>query len=195
MQGSLLQKGVWGLGSLIEPRAHITIVVRKRDLSDPSFTVTTLDGQNNGVITSLMTPGTNFGSSQPPLYRNIYVEDPPQVLFSLKIRPPDCGLLGNGGTCPKAIDLTLPAAVNLKIENLFTPASVVDNSIGFQTLPPGYSQNGQTFPTGYTLTGTMNINLTNVVVKLPDATIPLTSNNAASVGKVVTNGDHVNIVY
>jgi hypothetical protein len=164
--------------------------------SNPSFTVTSLNAQNNGVITSLMTPGTKFGSSQTPVYRNIYVEDPPQVLFSLKIRPPDCGLLGNGGTCPRAIDLTLPATLNLKIENLVSPGSVVDNSIGFQTLPPGFSQNGQTFPTGYTLTGSMNISLSNVMIKLPDGTVvPLTSNNAASVGKIVTNGDQVNIIY
>jgi hypothetical protein len=31
-----LQKTAWGLGSLIEPRADITIVVRKRDLSPRS---------------------------------------------------------------------------------------------------------------------------------------------------------------
>ena len=164
--------------------------------ADPSFTITTLGNQNNAVIDSLMVPGTRFGSSQRPVLRNIYVEDPPQVLFSLKILPPDCDLIGLAGTCPKSVDLTLPSLLNLDVENLFTPESVVANSIGFQTLPPGYSQNGQSFPSGYTLTGSMNISLTNVMIRLADGTTaPLTSANAAAVGKIVTNGDHVNITY
>ena len=163
--------------------------------TDPSFTVTTLSHQNNGIIASLMVPGTMFGSAQTSLYRNIYVEDAPQVLFSLKILPRDCSRLGLQGRCP-IDDLTQPSVLNLNIENLFAPESVVANSIGFQTLPPGYSQNGQSFPNGYTLTGSIKIALTNVMVKQPDGTVvPLTSQNAASVGKIVTNGDHVSVMY
>ena len=70
-------------------------------------------------------------------------------------------------------------------ENVFTPASVLRNSIGFQNLPGGS-----------TLKGGMNIGLTNVMVTPPHgAAIPLTSANAAVVGKLVTNGDHVNVVH
>ena len=36
-----------------------------------------------------MVPSTMYGTVSPPVFRNIYVEDPPQVLFSLKIVPPD----------------------------------------------------------------------------------------------------------
>ena len=54
----------------------------------PSFNKTNLDGQNNAVIASLMVPGTVFGSVNTPVFRNILVEDPPNVLFSLKIRVP-----------------------------------------------------------------------------------------------------------
>ena len=163
--------------------------------TNPSWTTTKLNGQNNAVITSLMAPGTAFGSQQPSLFRNIYVEDPPRVLLSLKILPPDCNLAGQPGSC-KFVDLTLPSVLNLAIENLFTPASIEDNSIGFQTLPPGYTQSTQTFPTGYTMTGTMNIGLLNVVVTLADGTVKtLTNANAAVVGKVVTNGAGVNLEY
>jgi hypothetical protein len=161
--------------------------------TDPSWTSTSLNGQNNAVIASLMVPGTKYGSIQPPLFRNIYVEDPPRVLLSLKILPPDCALAGLNGNC-NFVDLTLPSEVNLNIENLFTPASIDENSIGFQTLPPGYSQSTQTFPTGYTLTGRMNIGLINVLVTLPDGSVtPLTSANAAVAGRVVTNGANVNV--
>ena len=41
----------------------------------PSWTATNLNGQNDAVIASLMVPGTTFGSVQPSLYRNIFVED------------------------------------------------------------------------------------------------------------------------
>ncbi len=51
----------------------------------PSWTATNLNGQNDAVIASLMVPGTMFGSVQPSLYRNIFVEDAPRTLFSLKI--------------------------------------------------------------------------------------------------------------
>jgi hypothetical protein len=153
-----------------------------------------LQGQNNAVFASLMVPGTMFGTVQPPLFRNIFVDDPPQVLFSLKILPPICAstfLVCRGAT------LTDLSTVNLNIENLFTPVSLAENSIGFQTLPAGYSQDdGQTFLTTYTLAGSMNISLTNVFVKLPNGMwVPLTHADAASVGRVGTNGDNVNVTY
>jgi hypothetical protein len=89
--------------------------------TDPSWTTPTLSDQNNAVIVSLMSPGTKYGSVQPPLFQNIYVEDPPRVLLSLKILPPDCDLIGLEGTCSSTVDLSLPSVVNLDIENLFTP--------------------------------------------------------------------------
>ena len=87
----------------------------------------------------------------------------------------------------------------MPIENLFTPASIVENSIGFQTLPAGYPvtlPDGSTItlPANYTLTGSMNVGLTNVWVTLPDGRMKaLTSANAASLGKLKTNGDNLNI--
>ena len=47
-----------------------------------------LNGQNNAVFASLMSPPTSLGQVSPPVYRNIIVEYPPLVLFSLKIVPP-----------------------------------------------------------------------------------------------------------
>jgi hypothetical protein len=126
-----------------------------------------------------MVPGTMFGVSQPSLYRNIYVEDPPQVLISLKVLPPDCDLVTfEGAGCPLPVDLTQQSVLNLDIENLFTPPSIEENSIGFQTLL-NYPNSGPALPSTYTLTGSMTIRLTNVLVA----------------GKVVTNGDGVNIIY
>ncbi len=145
--------------------------------------VTALNSSNNAVIASMMVPGTKFGASHPSTYRNIYVEDPPQVLLSLKILPVICSSI-RMKTCPEA-DASQPSVLNLNIENVFTPASVVKNSIGFQNLSGGS-----------TLKGSMNIGLTNVVVtSRQGAATPLTSANAAIVGKVVTNGDHVNVEY
>jgi hypothetical protein len=51
------------------------------------------------------------------------------------------------------------------IENLITPASIVENSIGFQILLAGYpitlpDGSTMTLPADYTLTGSMNIGLT-----------------------------------
>src|ERR1019366_2185856 len=61
----------------------------------PGSSGSTLNGQNNGVIVSLMTPTTSFGQLSPPVYRNIFVEDKPRVLFSLKIVPPvNCAATG-----------------------------------------------------------------------------------------------------
>ena len=51
-----------------------------------------------------------------------------------------------------------------------------------------------TLPADYTLTGSMNIGLTNVWVTLPDGRVKaLTSENAAVLGKLKTNGDNVNV--
>jgi uncharacterized protein (TIGR03437 family) len=137
----------------------------------------TLNWQNIAIVASLMVPGTNYGALIPSVYRNIYVEETPRVFLSLKITPS----LTSGQ--PK-IDLSLPSLLNLNLENVFTPASTLNNSIGFQDV------------NGATLTGTINIGLTNVMLTLPDGTVtPLTGANASSVGKVITNGNNVNINY
>jgi uncharacterized protein (TIGR03437 family) len=150
----------------------------------PSWTNTGLNFDNSAIIASLMIPGTNYGALLPSVYRNIYVEDTPRVLFSLKIVPPACALcqLASPGASPP--DLTLPSVLNLNVENVFTPASKLENSIGFQTV------------NGTPLTGTMNIGLTNVMLTLPNGTVtPLTGANAATAGNVTTNGNNVNVVY
>ncbi len=176
------------------------LYVVKTDWSNPntsSWTTTSLDGQNDAVFTSLMVPGTAFGSMQPSLYKNVFIEDTPRTLFSLKILFPECNDPGSprDGSC-NPVDLTQPSLVNLFIENLSTPASTIQNSFGFQTLPAGFTDGSQTFPTAYTLTGTMNIGLSNVTLTPPNGTaIPLTASNAASVGKIVTNGGPVNLSY
>jgi lysophospholipase L1-like esterase len=148
-----------------------------------------LADQNNAVVASMMIPGSKFGLLHPSTYRNIYVDDPPQVLFSLKILPFDCGLAALSGTTCPGEDLTLPGVLNLNLEHVFTPASIVENPIGFQNFA------GPPF-NGSPLTGSMNIGMTDVEVTQPgdDPTV-VTSDNAAAVGKVVTNGDQVNIDY
>ena len=161
----------------------------------PAGPGSTLNGQNNAVFASLMSPTTSFGQISPPLYRNIFVEDPPQVLFSLKIIPPvNCP--SPGTACTKAT-LQQPSQMSLNIENLYSPVSLVENSIGFQTLPAGYTtQANETFPSAYTLTGTININLANVMLTPPNGTAKvLTSTNASSLGKLATNGANVNVAY
>ena len=93
--------------------------------------------------------------------------------------------------------------MSLNIENLNSPASLVENSIGFQTLPAGYTtQTNQTFPVAqtfaniYTLTGTIHVNLTNVMLTPPQGVATaLTSANASSLGELSTNGANVNIAY
>jgi len=135
--------------------------------------------QNNAVIASMMVPGTKFGVTQPSLYKNIYVEDAPQVLFSLKILPPDCDLTSFDAGCPVLVDLTQSSMLNLKIENVFTPRSIEQNSIGFETLNGYTNPVGMSLPPIYTLMGNMNISLTNVFVA----------------GKIVTSGDNVNVEY
>jgi hypothetical protein len=149
-----------------------------------------LDSQNNGVIVSLMVPSTQYGQKSPPVFRNIFVEDPPQVLFSIKIDP--------SVSCPQdfctAKFLRQSSAVSLKIENLYSPQSIIKNSIGFEKLPAGYIANGTDtvsyFPTDYTLQGSMKIDLTNVWIKTQDGfVLPLLSPFEADwIGKVLTNG-------
>jgi hypothetical protein len=55
-----------------------------------------------------------------------------------------------GLTCT-VVDPTLPSTLNLNIQHLFSPASVAQNSIGFQSATGGP-----------TLTGAMNIGLTDI---------------------------------
>ena len=163
--------------------------------TDPTWTADPADAvvhQNDAVIASMMIPGTQFGANQPPLYRNIFVEDPPQVLFSLKIIPP------RAGSNTDQINLMDTSVLNLNIENVFTPASIVQNSIGFQNLPSTYTFGDplQTFPGGYTLAGSMKIGLTNVFIKLPYGIwLPLIGLDALPVGKLKTNGNDVDVSY
>ena len=150
----------------------------------PSFTSTGLNFDNSAIVASLMVPGTSYGALIPSVYRNIYVEDAPRVLFSLKILPPACALCLAANPNAPQIDLSLPSVLNLNIENVFTPASKLENSIGFQTV------------NGAPLTGSMNIGLTNIMITPANGTATaLSSANAATLGDMVTNGDHVNIQY
>jgi hypothetical protein len=151
--------------------------------TDPTFSITgpdfSLNNQNNAVIASMMVPGTMFGMSQPSLFKNIFVEDRPQVLLSLKILPPDCDLISfEGAGCPVPINLMQKSVLNINIENLFTPPSIEENSIGFETLI-NYPNAGPLLPYVYTLLGCMKINLTNVFVT----------------GKVVEQGNNVTVNY
>ncbi len=81
-----------------------------------TWTSTTLNFDNSAIVASLMVPGTKYGSLIPSVFRNIYVEDTPRVLFSLKITP---SVTLNAPT----VDLSLPGVLNLNIESIFTPAS------------------------------------------------------------------------
>jgi hypothetical protein len=153
-----------------------------------------LQGQNNAVFASLMVPGTTFGELQPPLFQNTFVEDPPQVLFSLKILPPICA--DTGMACPSVTLANNFSELNLNFENLFSPASIIENSIGFQNLPAGYTQDGQTIAATTTLSGNMSIGMTNVFIKLPEGIwIPLLGFDAASAGEIGTNGANVDVSY
>jgi uncharacterized protein (TIGR03437 family) len=146
-----------------------------------SWSDDTLNWQNCAIVASLMVPETNYGSLIPSVYRNIYVEDPPRVFLSLKILPS----LTVGQ--PK-LDLSLPSVLNLNLENVFTPASTLDNPIGFQ--------NVSTAAFTGTLTGSMNIGLTNVTITPANGTATaLTSTNAATLGKIITNGGPINLTY
>jgi hypothetical protein len=161
----------------------------------PGASGSTLNSQNNGVFVSLMTPATSFGQISPPVYKNIFVEDQPQVLLSLKIVPPvNCPATGTA--CSKAT-LLQPSSVSLNIENLYSPAPLVASSIGFQTLPNPYTtQTNEVIAGGYTLSGAMSVNLTNVVLTPPNGTAAiLSSANASSLAKMTTNGANVSIAY
>ena len=161
----------------------------------PGTAGSTLNGQNNGVIVSLMTPTTSFGQISPPLFRNIFVEDQPRVLFSLKIVPPvNCN---SGGTACDAATLQLPSCVSLNIENLYSPVSLVENSIGFQTLPDPYpSQTNGIITGGFNLFGKMTVNLTNILIKQPyGLVLPLLNFDGDYLGKISTHGSVVNVNY
>ena len=150
-----------------------------------------LNSQNNGVFVSLMVPSTKYGAKSPPVFRNIFVEDPPQVLFSLKIDP--------SVSCPKdfcsATFLRQSSSLSLKIENLYSPESIVKNSIGFEILPAGYIANATDsasyFPTDYTLKGLMHIDLANVWIKSRDGVVQaiLSWPAAQLFGNVSIHGD------
>ena len=195
----------WGANSPGDNCLIDGLYVVKTDWNAPnttSFTKPKLDGQNDAVIMSLMVPGTIFGNSHPPLFRNILVEDPPRTLLSLKILFPQCNDTDGPreGNCAE-VDLTLPSVLNLNIENLCTPASIMTNLIGFQTVSTNFTYEfpagtTNTFTNSYTFTGSMNIGLTNVILKLPDGTVtPLTSANAAGLGQVMTSGTNVQVNY
>ncbi len=161
----------------------------------PTPSSSTNNGQNNAVFASLMTPTTSFGQVSPPVFRNIFVEDQPRVLFSLKIIPPvNCPATG---TACDAATLQLPSCVSLNIENLYSPVSLVENSIGFQTLPDPYpSQTNGTITGGFNLFGKMNINLTNILIKQPyGLVLPLLNFDGPYLGKISTHGSVVNVNY
>ncbi len=195
----------WGAGSAGDGCLIDGLYVVKTDWlipNSPGFTKTHLDGQNNAVVASLMVPGTVYGNVNTPIFRNILVEDPPNVLFSLKIVFPECNDPGSPrDTDCTPVDLTLPSVLNLNIENLCTPAAIQPNSIGFLTIGSNFISELPTnadnyFPTNYTLHGSMNIGLTNVIIQTSDGTVnPLTSANAAAVAELITNGDSINLSY
>jgi hypothetical protein len=157
-----------------------------------SFNWTGLANQNNGVIVSLMQPGTSYGKMNPPVFRNIFVEDSPQVLFSVKILPPRCEMGGVPAPCPN-VTLSDSSFLSLQIENLFSPVSQAQNSFGFENLLPGFTLGGAdpgvSLP--YTLTGTMDISLKNVFLRKNGVWLPLLN---ADSGNILPNGN-VNIKY
>jgi uncharacterized protein (TIGR03437 family) len=141
-----------------------------------------LNSDNDAIVASLMTPGTIYGGLIPSIFRNIYVEDTPRVLFSLKILPPDCSL--NGQTSCPMLNPSLEGILNLNIENVFTPASKLENEIGFQTV------------NGTALIGAMNIGMTNVTITSSNGgAAVLSAANASTLGNIVTNGAHVGLKY
>ena len=141
----------------------------------PIWTNTDLNSDNDAIVASLMTPGTTYGGMIPSVFRNIYVEDPPRVLFSLKIVPP---LTQD----PPVVDLTQPGVLNLSLENIFSPPSTFDNLIGFQIV------------NGSPLTGSMNIDFNNVVLTAAGGSTVLSSANAAAIGEMETNGGPISLV-
>jgi len=166
--------------------------------------------QNNAIIASMMVPGTGFGTTQTSTFENIYVEDPPQVLFSLKIVPPRDN--ANVLALKDPVILKNSSTLNLNIYVLLTPPSSVENSIGFDVLTPrsdllaypfGCEKITTTCDTplqdfffDYTLTGSMLINMTDVFIKMPDGSIQLLTNeNAGTLGKISTRGPKVVVNY
>lgn len=145
-----------------------------------SITKKPVNHQNNAVIASMMVPGTEFGDDFPSTYQNIFLDDAPQVLFSLKIVPPR----------PKSanankVNLNALSNLDLKIQNVFTPPSVTNNSIGYDIRP-----------NGVTLQGNMNITLTNLyIVEGTNATLVTAANAGTPLGKIITNGDNVRVSY
>jgi hypothetical protein len=166
------------------------------------FDTDILAHQNNAVIASMMVPGTGFGSPTRPIsvYQNIYLDDPPQVLLSLKIVPPrsNANTLSEG----PSLMLTNSSFLSLNIVNLVTPASVDENLIGFDNLKAPFvfgckkpsktcTTPFQKFKVDTPLTGVMYIQLTNLIV---GGTL-ITSANASSVGKIMPSGPTVSIRY
>jgi hypothetical protein len=195
----------WGAGSAGDGCLIDGLYVVKTDWlipNSPGFTKPHLDGQNDAVIASLMVPGTMYGTVNTPVFRNILVEDPPNVLFSLKILFPECNDPGSprDNDCTP-VDLMLPSVLNLNIENLCTPAAIQPNSIGFLNIPAGFTNElpsgaDYIFPTNYTLHGSMNIGMTNIIIQSTNGTVnPLTSANAAAVAGLITNGANINLTY
>ena len=124
------------------------------------------------------------------MFRNTFVEDPAQVLFSPKILPLICGT--DGLVCG-TVDLSLGSMLKLNFENLFSPRSIVPNSIGFQNIPNNYAGDGVR---AFTLTGSMSIGMEDVFIGLPDGLwLPLLGFDAAPLGGIGTNGASVDIDY
>jgi len=195
----------WGTNSAGDGCLIDGLYVVKTDWHSPTgpgFSKTQLDGQNNAVIASLMVPGTVFGIRNTPVFRNILVEDPPNVLFSLKIVFPECNDPGSprDDAC-NVVDLTLPAVLDLNIENLCSPAALQPNSIGFLTIGAGVitelpTNSDNYFPTNYTLHGSIKIGFTNVIIQSTNGTVnPLNSANAATVANLITHGANINLSY
>ena len=193
----------WGAGSAGDGCLIDGLYVVKTDWHGPiapSFTKTNLNAQNNAVIDSLIGPGTNYGTFSTPMFPIILVEDPPNVLLSLKIVFPECNDPGSprDDDCTP-VDLTLPGVLYLNLENLCSPAAIRPNSIGFLTIPAGFASEYPTnshniFPTNHPLSGSINIGLTNVIIRSTDGTVnPLTSANITAVAGLITNGTNISL--
>jgi hypothetical protein len=171
------------------------LYVVKTDWLEPTTTSWTarnptdspLQFQNNAVFASLMVPTTGYGTHHPPAFKNIFVDDSPRVLFSLKIVPPICA--PTGLTCV-SVPLTNTSALNLNFENLFSPAPVLPSSIGFEDVPDNYA--GDRDP-GFTLAGSMTIGMTNVFLKTGEFWLPMLNFTAPPF--IRTNGANVNTNY
>ena len=151
-----------------------------------------LNAQNDAVFTSLMVPGTSYGTTKASVYRNIFIEDAPRTLFSVRILFPQCADVNapRSGGCDQNVNLAAPSQLFLNIESLFTPPSIVNNSIGFQTLP----DTSAVLP-GYTLQGTIKVGMVGVWGKQPGGGLRLLSPaDPTAVGTIATNGADVHIL-